>query len=92
MNDLSIDIDNLVLRLGASVTQERAKGIADNAVEMLEELIRNHSFDYSSSATGHHVDSIVIPSISITISETDMEISRAIACEIHRVLTREVGE
>lgn len=91
MNRLSIDIDSLVLRFGMPLSSGRAEGIVNGAFSMLEELLRNHSFDYSASVTGFSMDSLNIPSISIMEGVSDMEISKAVANEIYRALIKEIG-
>ena len=91
MDRLNIDIDRLVLNLGMPLSSARAEGIANDAVGMLEELLRNHSFDYSPSVTGFRTESLNVPTISVREGVSDTGISKTVAREIYRALITEGG-
>jgi hypothetical protein len=88
MDIINIDINNLVLRLGLPLSQIRAKSIVNNAISILEELLKNHAFEYSTSVTGFQIDTLKVPSISIKEGESDKEISKTIAQELHYTLIK----
>jgi hypothetical protein len=89
MDSLNIDINNMVLRLQFPISKIRAKNIVNNAINILEETIKNHTFEYSYSLTGFHIDTLNIPTISIKKQTTDKEIAKSIAYELYKNLIKQ---